>query len=86
MRFESDDKLSRAVKTAGSKTFYSQDGIWTDSEFKADSRLPETKLVFGSDEYFAVLKQKPALAKYFSIGEQLIVVFEGRVYRVTSKP
>jgi len=86
VRFESDDKLSRAVKTAGSKTFYSQDGVWTDSEFNADSHLPETKLVFGSDEYFAILKQKPALAKYFSLGEQMIVVFEGRVYRVTSKP
>ena len=86
VRFESDDKLSRAVKTAGSKTFYFQGDIWTDSEFKADSRLPETKLLFGSDEYFALLKQKPALAQYFSLGEQVLVVFEGRVYRVTSKP
>jgi Ca-activated chloride channel family protein len=79
--------LSSAVKTAGGKTFYLHDDVWTDAEFKAEARLPETRIVFGSDEYFSLLKQKPALARFFSLGEQLVVVFEGRVYRVTvTKP
>jgi len=87
IRIDKDEALSAAVKTAGGKTFYLREGVWTDSEFKADDRLPETKLVFGSDEYFDLLKRKPALAEFFSLGEQMIVVFEGRVYRVTnSKP
>jgi Ca-activated chloride channel family protein len=78
------DKLSSAVKTVGGKTFYLRDDVWTDAEFKADARLPETSLSFASDEYFALLKQKPALAQFFSLGERVIVVFEGRVYRVTA--
>jgi Ca-activated chloride channel homolog len=72
-----------AVRHVGGKTFYLVDGVWTDSEFKADSGLPETALTFGSDEYFALLKQHPKLASFFSLGERVVVVFEGRVYRVS---
>lgn len=72
------------LRRIGSKTFYLRDGVWTDSEFKPDAGLQETALKFGSDEYYALLKQKPALANYFSLGERVVVVFEGRVYRVTS--
>ena len=38
--------------------------------------------MFGSDEYFALLKQNPKLGSYFALGERVVVVFEGRVYRV----
>jgi hypothetical protein len=41
-----------------------------------------TVLTFGSDEYFALLKQNPKLASYFALGERVVVVFDGRVYRV----
>jgi Ca-activated chloride channel family protein len=72
------------VKRIGGKTFYLQNGVWTDSEWKADAKLPETTLSFGSDAYFDLLKQKPKLAEYFSLGEQVVVVFEGKVYRVNA--
>lgn len=77
-----DDTRTDAVKRVGGKTFYLIDSVWTDSEFKSETRLPETALTFGSDEYFALLKQHPKLASYFSLGERVVVVFEGRVYRV----
>ena len=81
------DEVSSAVKRAKGKTFYLRERVWTDSEFKAEARLPETAVTFGSDEYFALLKQKPALAQFFSLGERLVVVLDGRVYRVNgSKP
>ena len=79
-----DEPLSSAVRRIAGKTFYLRDGVWTDSDFKADRTLPETTLTFGSDEYFALLKQTPKLADYFSLGERLVVVFEGRVYRVNA--
>ena len=78
------DTPSSVARTAGGKTFYLRDGVWTDAEFKADAGLPETTLKFGSDNYFALLKQKPRLADFFALGEQVIVVFEGRVYRVAA--
>ena len=79
-----DETRQDAVRRVDGKTFYLIDGVWTDSEFKAESRLPETALVFGSDEYFALLKQKSKLGSYFSLGERVVVVFEGRVYRVNA--
>jgi Ca-activated chloride channel family protein len=77
-----DDTRTDAVRRVAGKTFYLIDGVWTDSELKAESHLPETTLTFGSDEYFALLKQNPKLGSYFALGERVAVVFEGRVYRV----
>jgi Ca-activated chloride channel family protein len=82
-RFDKD-ALSSAIRTAGGKTFYLRDGVWIDAEFKAEARLPETTIKFGSDEYFTLLNQKRRLAEFFALGERVIVVFEGRVYRVTA--
>ena len=82
-KLEKDDTRSDAVQRVGGKTFYLIDGVWTDSEFKAEAKLPETVLKFGSDEYFDLLKQNPKLGSYFALSERVIVVFEGRVYRVT---
>ena len=76
------DGLSAAVRTVGGKTFYLRDGVWTDAEFKSDAKLPETAIKFGSDEYFALLTKKPRLGEFFALGEKVIVVYEGRVYRV----
>jgi len=81
MRVEKDTP-SYAIRIAGGKTFYLREGVWIDSEFKPDTKLPETAVKFGSDDYFALLKQKPRLAEFFSLGERVVVVFEGRIYRV----
>jgi len=80
--FLKEELKSEAVRRVEGKTFYLIDNVWTDSEFKADSGLPETKIAFGSDEYFALLKQVPKLGSFFALGERVVVVFEGRVYRV----
>jgi len=78
------DSLSSAVRTVGGKTFYLREGVWTDAEFKPEARLPETTIKFSSDDYFALLKQKPRLADFFALGERIVVVFEGKVYRITA--
>ncbi|HYN85083.1 MAG TPA: VIT and VWA domain-containing protein [Pyrinomonadaceae bacterium] len=71
-----------AVRKVGDKTFYLREGVWTDAEFKAEARLPETTLVFASEEYFDLVRREPQLAKYLALGERVVVVFKGRVYRV----
>ena len=79
-----DEKLSTAVaKRVSGKTFYKQGEVWTDAEFKADKKLPEVALTFGSDAYFDLLRREPGLAKYFALGEAVVVVYNGRVYRIT---
>ncbi len=81
-----DEGRTRAVKNVGGKTFYLREGgVWTDAEFKPEAKLPETSVAFGSDAYFDLIKSQPKLADYFALGERVVVIFNGRVYRVTSK-
>jgi Ca-activated chloride channel family protein len=77
-----EEDRTESVRRVTGKTFYLINGVWTDSEFKAEAKLPETGVKFGSEEYFALLKQHPKLGSYFALGEKVVVVFEGRVYRV----
>jgi Ca-activated chloride channel family protein len=83
LRVESESSAS-VIRSVGGKTFYLRDGVWTDSEFDAAARKTETALVFGSDEYFALLKREPRLAEFFALGERVVVVYDGRVYRVNA--
>jgi Ca-activated chloride channel homolog len=80
------EEAGESIRKVGDKTFYMREGVWTDSEFKQEAKLPETALEFGSEEYFALLKREPQLARFFSLGERVVVVYKGRVYRVSVKP
>lgn len=62
------------------KTFYLQDGVWTDSEYKAGA--PATEIKFNSDEFYRLIAGQPGLAKYLSAGRKLVVVFKGVTYRI----
>ncbi len=84
VRVESDAP-SAAMRKVDGKTFYLRDDVWTDSEFKPEAKLPETALEFGGEEYFALIKREPQLARFFSLGERVVVVYKGRVYRVNSR-
>jgi Ca-activated chloride channel homolog len=80
-----DDEAVKAggVKKVGVKTFYLENGVWTDSEFKETAGLPEVKLKFAADNYFDLVGREKELAQFFALGEQVVVVWKGKVYRVT---
>jgi Ca-activated chloride channel family protein len=71
-----------AVRNVKGKTFYNRDGVWTDSEFKNEAKLPETVVEFGSEAYFKLVQAHPELADYLALGESVVIVDKGRVYRV----
>ncbi|HEX8179927.1 MAG TPA: VIT and VWA domain-containing protein [Pyrinomonadaceae bacterium] len=84
---DKDDEAAATAggaRQAGGKTFYLRDGVWTDAEFKQSARLPETTLAFGSEAYFDAIKREPKLADFFALGERVVVVYRGRVYRVNA--
>ncbi len=66
----------------GTKNFYNQNGVWQDVEFKPDAKLPEQNVKFGSEEFYALLKKDKELAQFFALGEQVVVVWKGNVYRI----
>ncbi len=73
---------SQTNQFVGTKNFYRQSGVWQDAEFKADKKLAEVKLQFASDEYFDLLNKERELAQFFALGEEVVVVWKGKVYRV----
>ena len=65
------------------KNFINQNGVWVDSEFVEGSRLSEVSIKFASDDYFKLIERESALAPYLSLGEQVVIVWKGKVYRIT---
>jgi Ca-activated chloride channel family protein len=83
---ERDDesvKRQKFVKKVNLKTFYLENNVWVDGEFREETKLPEVKLRFMSPEYFDLIRKEKDLAQYFSLGEDVIVVWKDKVYRVT---
>ncbi|NNE97526.1 MAG: VWA domain-containing protein [Pyrinomonadaceae bacterium] len=82
IRLSVDKDGVQTVKKVGVKTFYLQDGVWVDSVYEKAADLREVKLKFASNEYFDLINKEKALAKYFAIGEKIVVVWNRRVYHV----
>ncbi|RPJ01313.1 MAG: VWA domain-containing protein [Candidatus Aminicenantes bacterium] len=82
--FKLEDRAAQVVSERilykDDKTFYLKEGVWQDSEFRDGA--PTTEVKFNSDEFFRLISEKPALAKYFSVGTNLIVVFAGVNYQI----
>jgi len=75
-------EASEAIRYVGAKTFYRREGIWVDGEFQEG--METIGVEFGSDAYLKLLTDHPELGKYFAIGKRVIVVYEGKVYEVTT--
>jgi Ca-activated chloride channel family protein len=70
------------VKNVEDKTFYLHDGVWTDSAYDEKTSGKPTEVAFGSKEYFDLIKL-PGIAKYLSVGKQVVLLFNGKSYRIT---
>ena len=79
-----DDEILKVgnVRKVGVKTFYEENGIWIDGEFKDEAKLTEIKLQFASNEYFDLISKEKELAQFFALGEQVVVVWKGKIYRI----
>ncbi len=69
-----------AGRRVAGKTFRLAAGEWTDVSFDAAAGLPITE-VNGPDQRSALLSRLPALAPYAALGERVLVVLDGTVYR-----
>lgn len=75
--------VAESIKTVEDKTFYLKSGIWTDSLY--EDGKDKIEVTFLSDKYFELLKTYPKLGKYLSIGNNVIVLFEGKAYHILEK-
>lgn len=73
---------SVTVQNIGLKTFYLENGVWIDSEFKESDKIAETRIEFGSEAYFDLVSKETGLGQFLAIGDQLLVVWKSKVYRI----
>ncbi|MBI4302038.1 MAG: VWA domain-containing protein [Chloroflexi bacterium] len=72
---------TKSIKAVGAKTFILEDGIWKDTTYRPGEKTK--KLVFGSEDYFEILSQRPDLGRYFALGDKVIVV-DSQAYEVVA--
>lgn len=68
----------------GNRNFFFEDGAWVDSAYSPERKLEEVTIRFASDEYFRLVAKERELARFFALGERVVVVWQDRVYRVAN--
>ena len=69
-----------SVKQVKNKTFHLRKGVWVDTAHKPETKT--TKIEFGTDAYFDLLKKEPDISKYLAIGKHVIVSYKGTSYEI----
>jgi Ca-activated chloride channel homolog len=86
---KSDDNESIYVENSAqnqfvsNKNFVNQSNVWVDAEYTKTANLKEVSVKFMSDEYLKLASENRELAQYFALGEEIVVVWNNTVYRVT---
>lgn len=85
MESENQVLVTRSAQNqfVANRNFFYEKDAWVDGSFNAETKLPEVNVRFASDEYFRILEREPELAPYFALGEQVVVVWNNKVYRVS---
>jgi len=73
--------ISQLIRYKEDKTFYLKDQYWVDSVYVEGRSVKQIR--FNSDEYFRLITEKPGIAKYLSVGKNLIISFEGVNYKIS---
>ena len=76
------DVVREAVRQISDKTFYLSNGIWYDSKYQEKDKDQTARIKYLSDEYFDLIAKDRQLAKYFALGERVVVCSGDKVYEV----
>jgi Ca-activated chloride channel homolog len=66
----------------GSKQFVLRGDIWTDTDYDPGKKLEVVDLAFGSEALLKAIASDKQLAAYAALGKSVIVVHNGKVYRI----
>ena len=79
---QASEVISEKIRYKEDKVFYLRDGFWVDSLFQEGSDVEEVR--FNSDAYFELISRLPGIGKYLSIGQNVIISFAGKNYKIIS--
>ena len=72
----------QATRRIAGKTFFQNASGWIDSLASEKSYKEEIKIKFGSDSYFNLLYQRPEISKWLSVGTNLQIVIDEKLYNI----
>ncbi len=72
------------VQFAGTRTFRWIDGVWVDTSFDPGS-METLKVPFLSEDYFELANASSEIGNAFALGEQVIIVVDGKSYQVVGE-
>jgi Ca-activated chloride channel family protein len=67
-------RAQQVVRNIGGRTFYQQGRQWMDSRYQSGQQV--IKVQAFSDAHFALLRRRPELRQYLSVGEEVLVQLE----------
>jgi Ca-activated chloride channel family protein len=83
MNYVAENKqIAGAVKSVADKTFYLRGDVWVESAIDAAKEAHAKVITFASKEYFDLIRTSPAIAKYLAVGQQVMLEFNGQVYKI----
>ena len=77
---QASEVISEKIRYKEDKVFYFRDGFWVDSLFQEGSDVEEVR--FNADAYFELISRVPGIGKYLSIGQNVIISFAGKNYKI----
>jgi Ca-activated chloride channel family protein len=69
------------VRAVGEKAFVLRDGVWIDTLYDAKTMRTE-QVAFGSERYFELVRAHPQWGRYLALGDQVILVWQGKAYQI----
>ena len=67
---------ARQVQLVNGRAFYQNGNVWTDSTAQTRKALKQKTMKFGSEEYFTLLRTRPAAAPWLALGSNVDVVVD----------
>ncbi len=74
--------IRESVRVVEGRTFYLVDGYWVDAQWSKKGEKAPRRVKYLSDEYFALLGEKPALGAYLALGDRVRVYADGEAFEV----
>jgi Ca-activated chloride channel family protein len=71
------------IMNVENKTFFNKNGLWVDSEY--EGKMETIKIEKFSSAYFKLLTKNPKIAKYLSLGDNVIVVLNHTAIEIGEK-
>ncbi len=75
-------EMAGQVRTVRGVAFYLNQGTWVDGRIQGKSGLTTTRVIFASEQYFALLNKQPGLSPLLALGRHIRFLLDGRVFEI----